>query len=118
MSYDYTTDPNGSDPLVRLADEVMSDILSKTCVFGNWTVDVVPFCASSSPSSSIEKPTHFINFVSSDTLVRNLPEWLPGMEFKRKGREWAKTVASLSDRPYTFVQHQMVQFEQMAWITY
>lgn len=65
-----------------------------------------------------DRKAHFINFVSSDTLVRNLPEWLPGMEFKRKGREWAKTVASLSDRPYTFVQHQMVQFEQMAWITY
>lgn len=116
MSYDYTTDPSGSDPLVKLADEVMSDILSKTCVFGNWTVDVVPFCASTSPSTSIK--THFINFLSFDSLVRHLPEWLPGMEFKRKGREWAKTVASLSDRPYTFVQHQMVQFEQMTWIIY
>lgn len=49
-------------------------------------------------------------------LVRYLPEWLPGMDFKRKGREWAKTVASFSDRPYTFVKHQMVELN--SWTTY
>lgn len=43
MSYGYTTDTGGSDPLVVLADEVMADILSETCVFGTWIVDILPF---------------------------------------------------------------------------
>ena len=43
MSYGYRTNPDGPDPLVSLADEVMADIFSKSCVFGNWTVDVLPF---------------------------------------------------------------------------
>lgn len=45
-------------------------------------------------------------------IVRFLPDWLPGMSFKRKGREWAKLVASFYNRPYAFVQHQKVGFTQ------
>ena len=40
--------------------------------------------------------------------VRHLPEWLPGMSFKRRAREWSKPVAAFTDKPYAFVQHQMV----------
>lgn len=45
MSYGYTTNPGGYDPLVDLADEVMAEIFSSACVYGNWTVDMLPFCA-------------------------------------------------------------------------
>lgn len=53
MSYGYTTDPEGSDPLVSLADEVMGDIFSNACAYGNWTVDILPFS---------ELKEHFILF--------------------------------------------------------
>lgn len=104
MSYGYTTDPEGSDPLVSLADEVMGDIFSNACAYGNWTVDILPFG---------ELKDHFIWSSSSwqqshHMIVRFLPDLLPGMSFKRKGREWAKRVASFNNRPYAFVQHQKV----------
>lgn len=41
--------------------------------------------------------------------VIHLPEWLPGMGFKRTARLWAAKTASLCDKPYAFVQHQIVR---------
>lgn len=68
---------------------------------GSWTS-----CPLVCPAQRV--PRLFLKYSS----VRNFPEWLPGMEFKRKAREWAKKTAAFCDKPYAFVQHQMVQFSE------
>ena len=43
------------------------------------------------------------------SIVKNLPEWLPGTGFKKIAREWAGTVSDFYDKPYAFVKQQMVR---------
>lgn len=45
MSHGYTTEKSGHDPLVQLAEEVMSQF-SFTGQAGVWMVDILPFCMS------------------------------------------------------------------------
>lgn len=45
ISHGYSTNLEGSDPLVSLADEVIADIFSKACESGKWIVDILPFGA-------------------------------------------------------------------------
>lgn len=42
-------------------------------------------------------------------LVRHFPEWLPGMGFKTTAREWHAAVEEIVERPYAFVQQEMVR---------
>ena len=41
--------------------------------------------------------------------VRFLPEWLPGMEFKRLAREWSGYVDDLANIPFKFVHDAVVR---------
>lgn len=43
ITYGYTVEPHGRDPLVDLADGSI-DKFSMASVPGRWLVDVVPFC--------------------------------------------------------------------------
>ena len=49
-----------------------------------------------------------INF--RDTVVQYFPEWLPGMSFKKTGKEWRKTLMEFYDKPYAFVQRRLVSY--------
>ena len=46
MAYGYRTNDFGPDPLVELADDVMTTIVSKACNMGYWLVDILPFSTS------------------------------------------------------------------------
>ena len=41
-------------------------------------------------------------------LVKYLPSWFPGGEFKSIAREWRKDVEQLRDGPYEAVRQQLV----------
>jgi hypothetical protein len=41
--------------------------------------------------------------------VKYVPDWLPGAEFKRKGKEWAESVQAMVDAPFNLVKRQMVR---------
>lgn len=41
-------------------------------------------------------------------LVKYVPAWLPGAEFKRKARVWYKDVQDFYEKPHAFVKHQLV----------
>lgn len=41
--------------------------------------------------------------------MRYIPDWFPGTGFKRTGKEWARTVFELKEKPYVLVKHQMAQ---------
>jgi hypothetical protein len=40
--------------------------------------------------------------------VRYVPEWCPGMGWKRQARIWKKTVTRLADAPFEYVRQMMV----------
>lgn len=40
--------------------------------------------------------------------LRHLPEWLPGMGFKKLARDWAKDTSNMAEVPYAFTKAQMV----------
>lgn len=43
IAYGYTIRPDGTDPLVELAEQVQ-DIFSLAAAPGAWLVDTLPFC--------------------------------------------------------------------------
>ena len=45
-----------------------------------------------------------------DTVVQYFPEWLPGMSFKKTGKEWRKILMEFYDKPYAFVQRRLVSY--------
>ncbi|EJC98992.1 cytochrome P450 monooxygenase [Fomitiporia mediterranea MF3/22] len=81
ITYGYTIEPRGSDPLVGLADEALIQFCLAT-VPGAWLVDTLPF-------------------------LRYLPDWIPGMDFKRTAARWRKTITEVAEKPYAFVNKQM-----------
>ncbi|KAG2040709.1 cytochrome P450 [Suillus americanus] len=81
ISHGYKVKEN-NDPFIHLADRVM-DQFSRSTAPGAFIVDIVPF------------------------LV-NIPEWFPGVGFKRLARKWCQNLKEMVDVPYKFVKEQMV----------
>lgn len=51
ITYDYTINPHGNDPLVDLADEAVAQFALAT-IPGVWLVDIMPFCELNIPFKS------------------------------------------------------------------
>ncbi|KIX99846.1 uncharacterized protein Z520_04482 [Fonsecaea multimorphosa CBS 102226] len=81
ISYGYTIEPSGHDPLVDLAEEAL-DQFSKASTPGVWMVDVIP-------------------------ALKYLPEWLPGTGFKSTARQWKATLHAAAEIPYKFVEQKL-----------
>ncbi|KAL7784563.1 cytochrome P450 [Trichoderma ceciliae] len=81
INYDYTIDPFGLDPLVKLIEDYM-EIVSQVMVPLGWLVDIFP-------------------------AVKHLPDWFPGTGFKQTAREWKATTEASAFIPYSFVEKQM-----------
>ncbi|THH05850.1 hypothetical protein EW145_g4503 [Phellinidium pouzarii] len=88
ISHGYTVAPHGSDPFVDLADAVL-EIFSASLVPGAWIVDILP-------------------------PLRHLPDWLPGLGFKKTARKWNAATMDLINKPFEFVKHQMVSVPHKA----
>lgn len=101
LCYGYSVEPKGSDPLIELADKAMSQS-SIAMTPGKWLVDVIPSCKS--PFG--EQKRNDNNLI----LVKYLPEWLPGMRFKRIAKRWRRTLIEFTERPYAFTKSKMVRF--------
>ena len=43
-------------------------------------------------------------------VVKHLPDWFPGADFKHQAREWRKSVAALVNVPFNDVKHASVKF--------
>ncbi|EMD33312.1 hypothetical protein CERSUDRAFT_142250 [Gelatoporia subvermispora B] len=68
------------DPLVIIADQATEDFSAATVV-GAFLVDVMP-------------------------ILKYVPEWFPGAEFKRQARKWRKTMKILHDEEYDVIVSQ------------
>ena len=105
ISHGYTINPYGPDPFVELADKAVGTVFAEAFQAGRWLVDVVPACTLHILSRAESMwPIHDLL-----TLVRYLPEWLPGAGFKKQAREWGRIVSDFYDKPFAFVKHQMVR---------
>ena len=67
---------------------------------GRWLVDNFPFCK---PLSYILRKQN-----SAASLVRYLPDWIPGTGFKRVAKRFRKTNMEQAIRPHEFVEKQLV----------
>jgi cytochrome P450 len=81
ITYGYTPNARGPDPLVDLADKTMKD-LGIAAMPGKWSVDVLPF-------------------------LRYLPDWCPGTGFKATAREMKRNFERSAEKPYVWVKEQM-----------
>ncbi|TRX94103.1 hypothetical protein FHL15_004871 [Xylaria flabelliformis] len=88
MVYGYSTGPTTSDPLVKLADTAVEQFSIATMP-GLWLVDVIP-------------------------ILRHLPEWMPGTNFKRTAREYRAKMIEMLEAPWEFAKNRMARgnFEQ------
>ncbi|KAL6787324.1 cytochrome P450 [Trichoderma sp. SZMC 28012] len=85
MTYGYTIDPEGPDPMVELADRAMEQF-AQAVIPGAWMVDTLP-------------------------ILRYLPEWLPGAGFRKTAKEWHQTLMETAARPMEFVKTQLARGE-------
>ncbi|EJC98990.1 cytochrome P450 [Fomitiporia mediterranea MF3/22] len=81
MSYGYTIDCHGRDPLIDIADDAARQF-SLAAVPGTWLVDLLPY-------------------------LKDVPEWIPGTGFKRTAAHWRKTLLDFTEIPHAFVKQQM-----------
>ncbi|KAI5920501.1 cytochrome P450 [Camillea tinctor] len=81
IAYGYKVDEHSQDPFVELADAAL-DQFSQASVPGAWLVDTIP-------------------------ALKYLPEWLPGMGFKKTARQWGQTSQEVAEKPMDFVRKQV-----------
>lgn len=81
MAYGYTIEPRKPDVLVKMIEKSMAEFAQAASPF-SWAVDIFP-------------------------ILQYLPENFPGGSFKKKAREWRKSIIETTYTPYRFVQRQM-----------
>jgi hypothetical protein len=81
ITYGYTAEAHGRDPLVDLAGRTMGTFAEAT-VPGRWVVDILPF-------------------------LRYVPDMWPGMGWKITGKKMKDTLNQCVSQPYEFVKQQM-----------
>jgi hypothetical protein len=59
--------------------------------------------------------TLFIVLRRSHFIVRYVPSWVPGVQFKKLAEEWSQLSAQLFDRPFEYVKEQMVHISECAY---
>ncbi|THH16641.1 hypothetical protein EW146_g4040 [Bondarzewia mesenterica] len=80
ISYGHDVAEEG-DIFVILAERAMSNLI-KASIFGTYLVDYIP-------------------------ILKYVPQWFPGAEFKRQGKKWMKDSQAMLDEPYKVVKAQM-----------
>ncbi|KAH7377826.1 cytochrome P450 [Pyrenochaeta sp. MPI-SDFR-AT-0127] len=86
ITYGYTPESHGRDPLVDMARDTMVDFADAT-VPGKYVVDVLSF-------------------------LRYLPDWFPGTDFKAKARRMKVQLNKTVEQPFQFVKQQMREKKQ------
>ncbi|KAL5532092.1 hypothetical protein ACEPAF_5656 [Sanghuangporus sanghuang] len=83
ISHGYQIEHLKPDPMVELGEKTLLQF-SLAAETGKWIVDFLPF-------------------------LRFLPEWLPGIGFKRTGAEWAHVADELIEKPHAFAKQQVAR---------
>ncbi|KAL9563002.1 hypothetical protein ACKAV7_012744 [Fusarium commune] len=86
IAYGYTAEPFKEDILIKMAGQAMDDVTAAG-VPGAFLVDILP-------------------------LLRYVPDWVPGANFKRLAKKWSSELDDLTEKPYSFVKHQHASGKQ------
>ncbi|KND88292.1 O-methylsterigmatocystin oxidoreductase [Tolypocladium ophioglossoides CBS 100239] len=81
ITYGYTIERDRPDPLVDLIEHAMEN-LSRAFVPLSWLVDAVP-------------------------AIKYLPDWFPGMSYRKTAQEWKAVNEAAAELPYSFVKRQL-----------
>jgi hypothetical protein len=98
IRYGHTVADN-NDPYVRLVEEA-SQSTSEAAVPGAFLVDLFP-------SRTVLYCYRYL-VVSNISLVKHVPEWMPGAGFKTKAKEWRKLSQAMINVPYDMVKEKFV----------
>ncbi|KAI0849530.1 cytochrome P450 [Daldinia vernicosa] len=79
MTYGYSVEPDGVDPLVNLIEQMTANLVKATVP---WLVDFIP-------------------------ALKHLPDGFPGSGFKETARKWKKINQTVVNVPYMFVRRQI-----------
>ena len=90
------------DPLVRLT-ELVNEQFARASIPGAFLVDIWPFCT----SQTLALAERLFN-LSFWSLVRHVPDWIPGAGWKRLGREWGANGQNLVNTPFELVRDRRV----------
>ncbi|SJL03002.1 related to cytochrome P450 CYP2 subfamily [Armillaria ostoyae] len=80
ISYGYETQEK-NDPFVRLADQA-ADHFIQSITLSAFLVNIIP-------------------------ILRHIPDWFPGAEFKRTAKEWRSTLHEVVEQPYSYVKQRI-----------
>ncbi|KAI0535326.1 cytochrome protein [Xylaria digitata] len=86
MTYGYTVEPHKPDPLVELADVSMAQFALATTP-GTWLVDVFP-------------------------ALKYIPDWVPGINWKKAVKEQQAQLREFSQRPLKYAQQRIAKGNQ------
>ncbi|KAF5264101.1 hypothetical protein FOXYS1_5133 [Fusarium oxysporum] len=84
--YQEVAEPSKEDILIKMAGQAMDDVTAAG-VPGAFLVDILP-------------------------LLRYVPDWVPGANFKRLAKKWSSELDDLTEKPYAFVKHQHASGKQ------
>lgn len=87
------------DPYIDLIDRAM-EAQTSTQLTGSILVDFFPFCAFS---------CWFVARRLTTSLVKYMPAWLPGMEWKRAGLRARSLIDEAKTRPYVMARDAVVR---------
>ncbi|KAJ4358754.1 uncharacterized protein N0V89_003338 [Didymosphaeria variabile] len=107
ITYGYTAEAHGKDPLVDMAVKTMHEFADST-VPGKWAVDIMPFCE----YMYLREQRMLMQAITDDSfckIVQYAPDWFPGAGFKRTARQMAAQLHQTTEQPYQFVKQQMRQ---------
>ena len=71
------------DPYLSLAEEALNG-LNQAAILGTFWVDLFP-------------------------LLKYVPSWFPGAGFQKKAAHWREVNATLAEKPFRYVEEQMVR---------
>ncbi|KAJ7685994.1 cytochrome P450 [Mycena rosella] len=86
LTYGYKIKEQGNDPLVDLADKALAEF-SEITRPGAFLVDVMP-------------------------ILKYVPSWFPGTEFKRLAKTYTKSCDDLAEVPLAYVNEQMTSGQE------
>lgn len=72
---------------------------------GAFLVDIFPLC-------ELEATILLILLLKNASVVKHVPEWMPGAGFKTKAKDWNKVVTACLEEPFDFVKDQLVRPQQ------
>lgn len=81
--YGCSIEPQTADPLVLLIERMMQNF-SVAVMPLSWSVDILP-------------------------ILKYLPEWVPGVSFKKTARKWKEVNRMVMETPYMFVRQKMAR---------